>query len=251
MTRHALCDLIRRLVSLESDVRYQERASNSEQEIGCGGGRVPILLSAPHAAVHTRQGRAKEEEEYTAGMARLVAELTGAHALYVRRKSQTDPNWYRGVPYKRQLRQTVTDGGIRFVLDLHGAAAGRDFGVALGTLKGESCPGCRERVIGALQDHGFGPDRPSLDRIDVDDVFTAQGVDDQETITRYAWESLRVPSVQVEIHPELRIVERREDATLPAPFGGDPDRIRRMVQALVEVVLALEERSSTADGPSR
>lgn len=244
-------DLIRRLVALESDVRYQERPSISEQEIGYRGGHVPIVLSAPYAAVHTRQGRLKEEEEYTAGVAQLVAELTGAHALYARRKSQTDPNWYRGVPYKRQLRQIVTEAGIHLVLDLHGAAASWDFAVALGTLEGESCPGCRETVIGALQDHGFSHDRPSLDRVDVDDAFTARGVDDQETITRYAWESLRVPSIQVEIHPELRIVERREDATLPPPFRGDPDRIRRLVQALVEIVLTPEERSSTPDGPSR
>ena len=117
---------LERLVALEADVRYQELPSEDEVAFGYVRGQMPILLSAPHGAVHTRRGQLKEEDEYTAGMAFLVAELTGAHALYARRRSNTDPNWYAAVPYKRRLEQVVRKAGIRFVLDLHAAAATRE-----------------------------------------------------------------------------------------------------------------------------
>jgi hypothetical protein len=88
-----------------------------------------------------------------------------------------------------------------------------------------------------LGDHGFRQEDGSLDYLDVDETFTAQGLSGQETITNFAWETLGVPSAQLELHPSLRVVERREDATLPRPFHGDRERIRRMVEALVDIVL--------------
>ena len=104
--------LLERLVELERDVRYQDPPEDGEAQVGLVRGEIPVLLSAPHAAVHTRRGRAKEEEEFTAAMARLVAELTGAHALYARRRSPTDPNWYPDVPYKRLLARLTERGKV-------------------------------------------------------------------------------------------------------------------------------------------
>jgi hypothetical protein len=224
-------------VELEGDVLYQEPPSEGGRGIGSVRGTVPVLLSAPHGAVHTRRGERKEEEEFTAAMACLVAELTDAHALYARRRSPTDPNWYPDVPYKRQLRQIVARDGVEFVLDIHGMAPDRDLGIALGTMRGKSCPQHRELIINVLGDHGFRQEDGSLDYLDVDETFTAQGLSGQETITNFAWETLGVPSAQLELHPSLRVVERREDATLPRPFHGDRERIRRMVEALVDIVL--------------
>jgi hypothetical protein len=233
---HTAGEWIERLVALEADVRYQELPAEGEAEFRYLPGRIPVLLSAPHGAVHTRQGRIKEEDEYTVGMARLVAQWTDAHVLYARRRSHSDPNWYPDVPYKRQLRQAVAQAGIRFVLDLHAAAASRDFGIALGTMKGKSCPDHREAIVRALEQRGFRRDGQGLDRLDVDETFTARGRKGQETVTRYTWQRLGVPAAQFELHPCLRIVERRADATLSRPFRGDVGRIERTVQALVDLV---------------
>ena len=228
--------LLERMVALEADVRYQELPSKGEAAFGYVPGQIPILLSAPHGAVHTRQGQLKEEDEYTAGMAFLVAELTGAHALYARRRSNTDPNWYPAVPYKRRLEQAVRERDIRLVLDLHAAAATRDFGIALGTMRGRSCPEQRDAIIRTLERGGFTQGGRVLDRLDVDETFTAFGKKGQETITRYAWERLRVPAAQLEFHSYLRVVERRPDATSKEPFRGDPDRIERAIRVLVDLV---------------
>ncbi len=225
-----------RLAELEADVRYQELATGDEPEFRYEPGRIPVLLSAPHGAVHTRLGRLKEEDEYTAGLARLVAELTGAHGLYARRRSTADPNWDTDVPYKQRLRQIVEQAGIRFVLDLHGAAGRRDFGIALGTMQGASCPAQRDILIAILEQHGFSPTASGPDRLDVDHTFTGRGKKGQETIIGYAWGTLGVPAAQFELHPRLRVVARRQDATLAQSFHGDASRIEQTINALVAIV---------------
>ncbi len=228
--------LMERLMELEADVRYQEPPSGNEPEFRYECGRVPVLLSAPHGAVHTRRGQSKEEDEYTAGIARLIAELTTAHALYARRRSDTDPNWYADTCYKERLREIVEESGIRFVLDLHGASVWRRFGIALGTMNGESCPLQREDIIRVLGEHGFRRDGSRLDRLDVDGKFTGKGKKGQETIIRFAWEELCIPAAQFELHSALRIVERRRDATAQHPFRGNPDTIRRAIRALAALI---------------
>ncbi|MFW6115594.1 MAG: hypothetical protein ACOC7Y_00870, partial [Chloroflexota bacterium] len=141
-----------------------------------------------------------------------------------------------------RLREIVARHGIELVLDVHGMAPERDLGMALGTMRGRSCPGHRDAIIRALSAHGFRSDAEgpngldSLDYLDVDETFTGAGLGDQETVTSFAWRELRVSCAQIELHPALRVVERRKDATLPMPYRGDSERIRRVVDALVEIV---------------
>lgn len=235
-------DLLRRLKSLEADVMYQVLANDEEAEFSYVTGQVPVLLSAPHGSVHMRLGELKPEDEYTSGFARLIAEITNAHVIYARRKSQTDPNWYPNIPYKHLLQKVVETRKIRFVLDIHGASEQRTFGIALGTMRGKSCPQQREAIIFQLESHGFkrGAKEP-LRRLDVDHTFSAAGQVGQETITRFVSEGLRIPAAQLELHPYLRVVERRADATEPQPFYGEPERIEAAVRALISVVQSIVE----------
>jgi hypothetical protein len=143
------------------------------------------------------------------------------------------------VPYKRRLRGIVRQAGVRFVFDIHGTAPDRPFGIALGTMEGRSCPEQRDAIIRQLEACGFRRDAAFPDRLDVDRTFTARGVGEQETITHFVSQHLGVPAAQIELHPLLRVVERREDATLPRPFHGDPGRIERVIQALVRLVESL------------
>jgi hypothetical protein len=235
-------DLLRRLIYLEADVMYQVLANDEEAEFSYITGQIPVLLSAPHGSVHMRLGELKQEDEYTSGFARLMAEITNAHVIYTRRKSDTDPNWYPDIPYKHLLQKIVETEKIRFVLDIHGASEQRTFGIALGTMYGKSCPQQREVIIYQLESHGFNQRaKDPLSRLDVDRTFSAVGQVGQETVTRFVSERLGVPAAQLELHPSLRIVERREDATEPQPFYGEPERIGAAVRALVDVVQILFE----------
>jgi len=236
--------LLHRLRELEVDVRYQEFAEQDAEDFVYTPGLIPVLLSAPHGTVHTRQDKPKQEDEYTSGFAQLVAEITDAHVIFTRYRSQTDPNWYSDTPYKKTLREVVEREAIRFVLDIHGVAEHRKFGIALGTLRRKSCPKHREAIIRHLEKFGFKQDAVKvLHRLDLDRGFTAEGIEGQETITRYVWESLAVPAAQFELHPALRIVERRPEATEPEPYQGVPALIDVTINAFTTLVYKLAASS--------
>jgi hypothetical protein len=239
--------LLRRLVELEGDVRYQELAAEDEPEFVVERGEIPFLLSAPHGAVHCRNGEIKYEDEFTAAMARMAARLTGAHVIYARRRSLTDPNWYPDVPYKARIMQLIEDENIRFVLDFHGASAKRTFGIGIGTLHGRSCPGAMSLILSTLAEYGFSESgQTRLERLDVDQTFAAVGSPEQETVTRFVWEQLQIPVVQLEFNASLRTVHEKEDSSylirrLGEPFIGQPAHITRTMKGVVSLIGALNE----------
>jgi hypothetical protein len=75
----------------------------------------------------------------------------------------------------------------------------------------------------------------------VDCSFSAVGQVGQETITRFVRENLDLPAAQFELHPSLRVVERRDDATEHQPFYGEPALIGAAVRAFVDLVQILIE----------
>ncbi|GIV65399.1 MAG: hypothetical protein KatS3mg046_659 [Bellilinea sp.] len=239
---------LERLVALESEVEYKTPPRRGEGEFCFQPGSLPVLISAPHGAAHTRHGRLKEEDDFTAGMARLCAELSGAHALYAWRKSATDPNYYPNVPYKQTLREIVRRYDIGFVLDLHGCAAYRDFGIGVGTMQGQSLP-CefRRLILKVLYHHGFRTGGGWLSRVDVDRTFTAGNGSQQETITRFVSQRLGVPAVQIELNSYLRVVRRRPQASERNPFEGELLMIERTIRLLVGLVRAVA-RFGASDG---
>jgi hypothetical protein len=233
--------LLNRILELEEDVRYQELASDSEPEFLYVEGQIPVLLSAPHGAVHTRRGKEKEEDEYTAGLARLLGEITGAHVLYTRRKSLSDPNYYPGGAYKKQMEAVCRSAKIGFILDIHGTSSMRPFGIELGTACGQSCPEHKERLVGVLERHGFSELNPAgLNKLWIDRYFTGGGSDRIETVTRFAWRRLEVPAAQFEINGRLRILRRKPDSSaMNKDFCGDPAGILRVIRAFTTLVNSL------------
>ena len=231
---------IEQLVDFEKDVLYQEYPGSQEPECLLIPGNIPILLSAPHGAVHTRDGKDKEEDEYTAGIARLVAARTGAHVIYARRKSRTDPNTDPNAPYKKTLLKIVHENNINFVLDLHGANKDRDFGIALGTIRGQSCTEEERKVIlTTFKKHGIAKSGDHLSRLDLDLQFAGAGNDHRETIIKFCHEN-SIHAAQIEINAWLRIPVRREDASdSDKEFKGDEQLIRNLVEALSDIVALL------------
>jgi hypothetical protein len=231
--------LLKRLMELEADVAYRRVASPGEESWRYIPGRVTVLLSAPHAAAHCRNGRLKEEDEYTAALARFVGEQTGAHVLYVRRQLDHDPNYDRRSPYKELLGEIIRNTSVRFVLDLHGASDQHDFGIELGTIRRQSCKDQLELILAALAEQGFTPDGQGLGRLELDGHFTGGGGVYQETVTRYVWETLKIPAAQMELNSRLRVVYRAPKKPGGIPYRGDALWIERTVLALMGVVRAL------------
>ena len=234
--------VIVQLINLENDVKYQEYAGNFEPEFLHVPGTVPILISAPHGAKHLRDGENKEEDEYTAGLARLVGERTGAHVIYARRRSRTDPNFAMDAPYKKSLFQIAEENKIKFVLDLHGAKKDWDFGVALGTRYGKSCSDNeRKKIIDSFARYKISENSKEKYRLDVDKKMPGFGNKDIETVIKFC-QKKDISAAQIEINAWLRIPERREDSSNNEPFSGDKAMIENLVNALSDLVVSLSER---------
>jgi len=236
--------MLKRLVELEADVLYQEAPAGTEAELGYTAGAVPVLISAPHGAKHARfypeygERKPKDEDEFTAGLARLVAERSGAHVLWLRRKSDEDGNHDAASGYKDALKELLQRHAIRYVLDLHGARANWDFGIALGTSNNTSCaPETQALILETLARYGFTEDGDQLRRVAVN--HTSFSASNRNTVTGYA-AGLGIQAAQFEANAHLRIPRRREDASATEPFeSADPQGIERLVHALTRLVQTL------------
>jgi hypothetical protein len=235
-------ELLEQLNALEKPIAYFRAPPQGQESFVWRNGRIPLLISAPHATAHSRRGKIKGEEEYTAALAQLLAQETGAHTLFTTYRSTGDPNWDVAAPYKAQLQHLIRQHHIRFVLDLHGMSNRHKFGIAVGTMNGRSCPGCEPIIAHAFESHKFTmisqKKVKSYDKLQWQGVvmnhsrFTGGIVN--HTITRFVSQSLGIAAVQIELCASIRIVHR--DKHFLPPFTGSPQGITQTYLALINLI---------------
>lgn len=220
-----------------TQVRYRDDPLPGQPAFRYQPGVRPVLISAPHGACHWRGNDWKFQDGFTAALAHVLARHTGAHALYTVRRIRPDPNYEDDCDYKRTLAGLLQDYAIRLVLDLHGARFDRDFAVALGTIDGRSCPAYEAALMRAFMDQGFAPDTSNaLDRLALN-LRQYRGGALQRTVTRFVWEQCQVNAVQIELNAHLRVIPGKN--VTPLTFTPDPQRQRRAIEALVNIVQAV------------
>ncbi|MFI8527661.1 N-formylglutamate amidohydrolase [Promicromonospora sukumoe] len=168
-----------------------------------GTERPHVVVTAPHATNHERDGGTKLADRGTGGLAVLLAELTGCTAL-VALGAGGDANYDDEHPLKErlaELRPTV-------VVDLHGMRSRPGSDVDLGTGSGPVPPA----VVSALRDSDL--------RVTTNEVFSAMR---PTTVTAFA-QAHGISAVQVEIGAHLR---------LPS---GTPESQSQLVTALVAAI---------------
>jgi len=223
-------------------IHYAESPPHPAEGIALRRGSRPVLFSAPHACRHKRGRRWKQEDEYTATIAEWLHRLTGAHAMYLTHSIDPDPHDddSRNI-YKKTLAGFVEQNPVALVIDLHGIMGNRQFGIALGTMKGQSCTPYQTAVIECFEEVGFRRHTPHhLDTLAVNHPRYTGGLT-MPTITRFAHQELGLAAVQIEINAWVRVLERLPHATNAqennAPhFRGDPLRFQRMIRALSQIV---------------
>jgi hypothetical protein len=220
-----------------TQVRYSDDPLPGQAAFCYHPGTRPVLISAPHGACHWRDNDWKLQDGFTAALAHVLAEHTGAHALYTVRRIRPDPNYEDDCDYKRTLASLLQDHAIRLVLDLHGARFDRGFAVALGTIDGRSCPDYEASLIRAFTNQQFGPDKAYfLDRLGLN-LPQYRGGALQHTVTRFVWEQCHVNAVQIELNAHLRVIPGH--SANPLIFTPDPIRQCRAIEALINIVIAV------------
>lgn len=188
-------------------------------------GKLPVLVSAPHAVRHYRQKKIKMSDQFTGSIVYLLNQIAGCHAIATTKLYGGDPNFDNPCIYKERIAEICSREEVKFVLDIHGAAREREFDVDFGTNGGETLLNktrMLELVVRNFQSFG-------LNRIS-QDYFAASG---SNTIANYVARELKIPVVQIEINKQYRV---------PAQ---NPQGFHRLLGALVASVreLAIMQRS--------
>lgn len=236
--------LIERLIQIESHVHYCEPPPPGAESFVVIAHDSPVLISAPHGTRTFRNGGGEtwhEEDEYTAGIALLLAEYLGVSAIAnVWRDDKRDPNYYNDCVYKEGMKQLVEGRKIRFVIDLHGAREDhprmKDALVDLGSLNdGRALDAAHRDVLNAALCRVFGEKATSLN------VFPAEKSD---TVTKYCHDILGIQALQVEMKPSVRVPVRRTDASAFAklgPYSAPPGGVWKMLGVLETFIRHLEK----------
>ena len=232
---------------------YRGLPSASEFEIA--GGKLPAIVSAPHAVTCVRDGKVKPSEDFTGAIALAVAKRTGCHAIVATRTGGCDPNWdeLAASPYKRALCQYVRENCIRLAIDLHGMVAASPTLVAVGSADGETvamAPELDGRVARLLR----GELDPYCERhgkpVALNGKYAARG---RNTVARTVARECGIPALQVEVATQLRVPVGRHGRMPegePVPFSGaqlpaelaarraaEPAAVGALVDALCKVVM--------------
>jgi hypothetical protein len=168
-----------------------------------GSTRPHIVITAPHATNHERDGALKVADRGTGGLAILLAQLTGCTAL-VALNTPGDANYDEGHPLKERLAKLRP----AVVIDLHGMRSRAESDVDLGTGTGP----VPSPVVAALT----GSDL----RVTTNEVFDAMR---PTTVTSFA-QAVGIPAVQVEIGAHLR------------PPSGMPASLAQLIAALAAAI---------------
>jgi len=172
-------------------------------------GKVPVLLSAPHAYSHRRptiMGSYKLGEPYTDEIAKRIATDSSSFGIYLSKECDYDPNYQkvRKNEYKQAIKEIVTKDKIARFIDVHGLKDNADYDIALYyPTKFRKSLELAYEIEEALN-HGL------LNGISIRIFrFLDNG---QETLGEYVAAKLRVPSVQIEISRYIRDDEQLRES---------------------------------------
>lgn len=159
-------------------------------------GRVPVLVSAPHAVRYYRQKKIKVSDQFTGAIVYLLNKLTGCSAIAATKLYGGDPHVDNPCIYKEKIRALCADRKVKYVLDIHGSAREREFDVDLETngtrnLLGKA--GMADLLAGNLQDFGL--------KVCRDYYHTPEPY----SVADYAARELGIPALRVEINKQFRV----------------------------------------------
>jgi len=250
-------DLLDHLRLLDQKFKYRQRNPEATQWFDTRVGKIPVIVSAPHACMHQRNGEYKQAEEYTGAIALYLANTCDCHAIFTHYQTDEDPNWLSDGDYKKAIADIANKYSVRLLIDLHGMTNRYHMGVAIGTIQGKACQ--PEKVVKHFTNAGFnlfpanslplqiqGPpsreaqmnmhgDQKHWRNLVVDHPRFTGGVVNQ-TVTRFASEQLGLKAVQIELASIARVVYSPENEEWPYEYRGDAAAIMSAVKALEDLV---------------
>lgn len=171
-------------------------------------GKCDIMISAPHAVNHYREGIVKYADINTGVIAKVLHEQCGCPIIYTCGYEEADANWDEPDKclYKQALKEYIEEKGIKLLIDIHGSKETSKLAVEFGTVDDNDR---------SLQGYAFVVDllricfeKYILDLkgkiIDKNKIFSARK---SSTVTNYISTVCKIPCIQIEINKIFRTVE--------------------------------------------
>ena len=160
-------------------------------------GNCPVMLSAPHAVEHVREGRVRYPEPQTAELAKVLHARLDCPIIYKTVNEGDDANYDEVSPYKQVLAEYICGQGIKLLLDLHQMAGFRQEQICIGTGRfvniDDKC--LVEKFVEIFRAKG-------LEHVSVDIPFAASY---PYTVSSHIHRECKIPCVQIEINSNLLI----------------------------------------------
>lgn len=167
---------------------------DEEQSFVLIDGKRKVMISAPHAVEHTRQGKLRYPEPQTAELAKALHESMDCPIIYKTVNAGDDANYDAECAYKETLAAYVREHYICFLIDLHQMAGFRKEQICLGTGYGKNLTDASEteQCVQAFERQGL--------EVSVDSPFAASY---PYTVAAYIHRECGIPCVQIEINSNL------------------------------------------------
>lgn len=164
-------------------------------------GKVPILLSAPHVFPHKRphlEGLVKQREEFTDVVVKDICNNLSCWGIFTTQPLEYDPNYDKESrnEYKSQVRSIVKNEKIKYVIDVHGLSDLHQYDLSVSFKRKFT----KSSKLGYLIAEGFRQEKLHDALVSV--LYFKD--DDQETISEFVCDKLKIPAVQIEISWYLR-----------------------------------------------
>ena len=178
--------------------------ANDANGIACDGdnfiiieGKVPILLSAPHAVKHFRYGKDKQDDTSTGPLVEFICEKCSTYGIIRTFNKNDDPNFDDngyGLKYKNAIVKLVKEKGISCLLDIHACSDEHGFDINIGTNDGKNINNDNFLEIIKTEFEKIG-------KVEVDKMFKASG---ENTVCNYVHRNAEISCFQIEISASLR-----------------------------------------------
>lgn len=201
-----------------SQNNYNGDVSNSNS-FSYKQGSIPIILSSGHCVNQTRLGKLKVADTYTGSLINILHDLTDCHIIYKLKNDGVDVNFdniEEDGGYKKFLSNVIKDNNIKLLIDVHGAAKWREFGLEIGSSNGYTLS---QEKLDLIIDHFKNYD---IDII-ANTVFPATF---ENTVTKSIKNLTNIETFQLEINKKYRDIE-------------DIDNMMLLIEALCSLIKKL------------
>ncbi|MGE5455550.1 MAG: hypothetical protein ACM3O4_00365 [Ignavibacteriales bacterium] len=155
-------------------------------------GKVPVILTAVHTVEQQKEDGIKYGESYTSAICQYVGNIVNSYYMIKSIDNGVDSNSTNLDEFKEVLNHKINKNNIKLLIDIHGAAADRDFDVEFGTLKNMTIDINTQNTLKDCFN------RNGINNIKYNEPFCGGG------ITKHIFENNDIDIIQIEINHKFR-----------------------------------------------